>query len=706
MKPTVKKSRKIKSSLKNPQILSNLKSVGFFAAGFILCLSNSFGNICPFAVSLICVSKKNEFIYTALGSALGYLLFCPENFARYGITVVIALLGTLAMILAKSKNSPVMPMVISFLSLGATGIVVNLKNSAPAAEYALTASEAILGAGGAFFFFKALNAGFKRFHLKALPTADVTCIVISLSIIFMSLARLNINDIVPVRIITVAATLIILRFSGSKNGIMLALALGFVLGITANDAVFITGAYGFSALLASLFCPFGSLAAAVSFLLSTALFCVASGSEVALPVFIETLIGCALFSVIPPVLAEKAERFFHDGADITPDGSLRQSLVMRLRFAAGAVNYISESVNEVREKINAVNERNFAENKGNLTETEYITNQIINEKTNEIRMVASDQFFSIADMLTDLAKEYDEAEQFDTVSAGKIRRLLGEHEIYPKNISVIVDSFNRMRVEILTEERENALSNPKLQKEISKCCGRYFEKGRVTHFKDDSIISFSEKPNYRLEIGFAQHSAEGNLCGDTVKTINDGRGRSIMIISDGMGKGGRAALDGAMGAGLLSKLLAAGFGFDTALKIVNCALLVKSNEESLATLDCAGVDLFTGKTDFYKAGAPASYIIKNGTVTKCELTSMPAGILRGIEFAKRTAVLSEGDVVVLTSDGIAEDETNWLSLLLSGISDLPPQKIANTVLQQAKNNMKNKKEDDMSVIAAKLNKFH
>lgn len=706
MKSTVKKSRRIKSSLKNPQILSNLKSIGFFAAGFILCLSNSFGNICPFAVSLICVSKKNEFIYTALGSALGYLLFHPENFARYGITVVIALLGTLAMILAKSKNSPVMPMVISFLSLSATGIVVNLKNSAPAAEYALTAGEAILGAGGAFFFFKALNAGFKRFHLKALPTADVTCIVISLSIIFMSLSRLNVNGIVPIRIIAVAATLIILRFSGSKNGIMLALALGFVLGITANDAVFITGAYGFSALLASLFCPFGSLAAAVSFLLSTALFCVASGSEIALPVFTETLIGCALFSVIPPVLAEKAERFFHDGADITPDGSLRQSLVMRLRFAAGAVNYISESVNEVREKINAVNEKNFAENKSNLTETEYITNQIINEKTSEIRMIASDQFFSIADMLTDLAKEYDEAEQFDTVSAGKIRHLLGEHEIYPKNISVIVDSFNRMRVEILTEEKENALSNPKLQKEISKCCGRYFEKGRVTHFKDDSIISFSEKPNYRLEIGFAQHSAEGNLCGDTVKTINDGRGRSIMIISDGMGKGGRAALDGAMGAGLLSKLLAAGFGFDTALKIVNCALLVKSNEESLATLDCAGVDLFTGKTDFYKAGAPASYIIKNGTVTKCELTSMPAGILRGIEFAKRTAVLSEGDVVVLTSDGIAENETNWLSLLLSGINDLPPQEIANTILQQAKNNMKDKKEDDMSVIAAKLNKFH
>ena len=44
-----------------------------------------------------------------------------------------------------------------------------------------------------------------------------------------------------------------------------------------------------------------------------------------------------------------------------------------------------------------------------------------------------------------------------------------------------------------------------------------------------------------------------------------------------MGRGSRAALDGAMGAGLLSRLLSAGFGFDAALKVVNSALLVKSN---------------------------------------------------------------------------------------------------------------------------------
>lgn len=88
--------------------------------------------------------------------------------------------------------------------------------------------------------------------------------------------------------------------------------------------------------------------------------------------------------------------------------------------------------------------------------------------------------------------------------------------------------------------------------------------------------------------------------------------------------------------------------------MVNSALLVKSSEESLATLDCACVDLFTGKCEFYKAGAPKSYVIKNGALNMCELSSMPAGILRGIEFAKRTAVLAVGDELIMMSDGVTD----------------------------------------------------
>ena len=317
-------------------------------------------------------------------------------------------------------------------------------------------------------------------------------------------------------------------------------------------------------------------------------------------------------------------------------------------------------------------------------------------------MVAADQFFSISDMLEDLAFEFDEAELFDCKSAGRIRRMLGQYDIYPENISVIVDKYDRMRIEILAPAKSRGLDSPRIKDEIEKICSRYFEKSRTSYCGSKLMLSIIERPNYKADFGFAQYSAEGALCGDTVKVINDSRGHMIFIISDGMGRGGRAALDGAMGAGLLSKLLSAGFGFDSSLKVVNSALLVKSSEESLATLDCASVDLFNGKCEFYKAGAPKSYVQKGASLSKCELSSMPAGILRGIEFAKRTTVLGVGDELIMMSDGITDIDDALLEDFIISLNGEAAQQKAKAILDFAVKNGDSRHLDDMSVIVARL----
>lgn len=702
MNSITREKQRITKKIKEKRSLKIAEAVLYFIFGFILSSCFVLKAASPFSISLISVSKKNNFIYTAVGSALGYLLFCPENFARYAVAVIIVSLGTFGIALADLKNQPYMPMLISFLSLLSTGLVVNLKAGAMPVQYALTVAESLLALGGSFFFFRTVNCNFRRFRFKALPVSDLTCIIISCSVLFMSLSRLTIGRFSPARMAAVIIILLISRYGSDRLGIILALSFGLSLGLESRETMFLAGAYAFSALLSVLFCPVGKWSTATAFFGATALFSIASGMADGVYIIIETLVSSIVFAVIPSAATRKMEEFFHGNDDITPDGSLRQSLVVRLRFASSAMTNISESVNEVREKINEINEKNAEAERADLTEEEYISREIINSKTNEIRIVASDQFFSIADMLADLAKEFDEAEYFDNISAGRIRRLLGEYEIFPRNISVIEDKYGRLRIEIMTSGRETMLSRGDIRKEISKICGRNLEKGRVTHFRDDSMVTFAERPNYSFEIGFAQHSAEGRLCGDTIKLVNDGKGNSILIISDGMGRGGRAALDGAMGAGLLSRLLSAGFGFDSALKVVNSALLVKSNEESLATIDCAAVDLFTGRVDLYKAGAPATYIVKGTRVTKCELNSMPAGILRGIEFAKRTAVLSSGDLIVMISDGITEIGGEWLPAMLRGFENASPQEIADTVLREALNIADGQKEDDMSIIAARL----
>ncbi len=702
MKTITRKKETFTEKIKNSKPSLIFTAAAYFILGFILSSCFVLRAASPFSVSLISVSKRSSFVYSALGSAVGYLLFCPENFARYAVAVIIVSLGTFAVSLAELKNQPYLPMLISFLSLLVTGLVVDIKTGALPMQYMLTLAESLLGLGGTFFFFKAVNCNFRRFRFKALPVSDLASIVISCSIILISFSRLTIGRVSPARMAGVLIILLITHYGSDKLGMILSLSFGLALGLESRETIFLAGAYAFSTLLAMLFCPVGKWSAALSFIVSTALFSIASGSQTGIYITLEAAAAAFVFVLMPSAATKKIEEFFHGGSDITPDGSLRNSLVVRLRFASSAMTNISECVNEVREKINEINEKNNEKLRCDLTEEEYISQEIINAKTNEIRVIASDQFFSISDMLADLAREFDEAEYFDNIAAGRIRRLLGEYEIYPKNISVIEDKYGRVRIEIMTNNRETMLSRADIQKEISKICGRNFEKGKVTHFRDDSMVTFAERPNYTFEIGYAQHSAEGKLCGDTIKLVNDGKGHSILIISDGMGRGGRAALDGAMGAGLLSRLLSAGFGFDSALKVVNSALLVKSNEESLATIDCASVDLFTGRVDLYKAGAPATFIVKGNSVTKCELSSMPAGILRGIEFAKRTAVLSRGNLIVMTSDGITEAGGEWLQPLLKGCNDCPPQEIADTVLREALNIAKDKKEDDMSIIVARL----
>lgn len=679
----------VKDKIKIPE--KEIKNISMWAkrtlwglVAFFLCRSSVVGGCAPFAVSLIAVSSKTNLIFATVGSALGYIVFCPENDAvRYISSVFICTLGTFALIFFKVKRETFLTMLISCLSVFSTGIVMNVKSGAIFAEYAVTLGEAILTLGCTFFFYRAANCSLKRLKLKALPITDLTCVLACASIILSSLSFIKVGGVSFARIVAVLVILSTVRFGSQRFALIISLCLGFALGITEENGLFLLGAYAFSSLLCSLFTSFSSLAISLAFTLSMAFFAVSADlGTFSICSVAESFIAGIILCLLPNVVTSKLTDLWESGADIAPEGSLRQSLVVRLRFASSALAQVSESVRDVREKINSMS--------------------VVDPNESEIRMVASDQFFSISDMLADLAFEFDEAESFDFKSAGKIRRILGEYDIFPENISVIVDKYDRTRIEILAPSDTKGLDNPRLTNEMCKICKREFERGKINISSAGTMISFMEKPNFKMSVGFSQYCAEGNLCGDTIKTINDSRGHMIFIISDGMGKGSRAALDGAMGAGLLSKLLCAGFGFDSSLKVVNSALLVKSHEESLATLDCVRVDLFSGKCEFYKAGAPRSYIVKNNRVTKCELTSMPAGILRGVEFAKRTTVLNTGDEIVMMSDGITDTSESWLEEFLSLDPDLDPTDKAKAILQIAIEKSDEKHRDDMSVIVAKM----
>ena len=172
------------------------------------------------------------------------------------------------------------------------------------------------------------------------------------------------------------------------------------------------------------------------------------------------------------------------------------------------------------------------------------------------------------------------------------------------------------------------------------------------------------------------------------------------MLSDGMGTGSRAAVDSAMAAELFSKLIKSGLSFDCALPIANSALLVKSSDESLATLDVVCIDLYTGRTDFMKAGAAATFIRHKDSVASLEQASLPIGILREIEFSKATAKPENGDIVLMISDGVLGDCNGWIQQEMKlWDTKHSPRELAEFIVNSACERKLGKQRDDMTAIA-------
>ena len=177
-----------------------------------------------------------------------------------------------------------------------------------------------------------------------------------------------------------------------------------------------------------------------------------------------------------------------------------------------------------------------------------------------------------------------------------------------------------------------------------------------------------------------------------------------MLISDGMGCGGRAAVDGAMASNLMSKLLKAGFGIDCSLKIVNSAMLFKSTDESLATLDITQFDLFSGQGRFFKAGAPATVIRRLGKAVNIESETIPAGILKNVDFAKSDLKLSSGDIIIMMTDGAADSGYDWIGVEAEVWKDGSAQDLAEHLADYAKRRSDGKHGDDITVMVGIIEK--
>lgn len=340
----------------------------------------------------------------------------------------------------------------------------------------------------------------------------------------------------------------------------------------------------------------------------------------------------------------------------------------------------------------------------NLNYREYLSAIEAQRRVSDVRGVVAGQFSGVSDILSDLSDEFKNTMRCDLDSSERIISALSALGAIPVECICLVSDGGRMSVELeLSSKGDNKLSKGTIMREVSKCCGRRFDLPTVTCEGDRIRAALCEMPVYDVEIGSDQHIANnGKLCGDCLDYFNDGFGKTYALVCDGMGTGGRAAVDGNMAVSVMGRLLRSGLSADSSLQIVNSALMVKSEDESLSTLDLTGVDLYTGKVTLKKAGAPATFVRKNGRVMVREMPSLPVGILNGVKFSSDTVNLSSGDVVVMVSDGVITGNEKWLEKLIRSWNEGSTQELARAVVDEAIKRRGDSPDDDITALAIRI----
>ncbi len=200
---------------------------------------------------------------------------------------------------------------------------------------------------------------------------------------------------------------------------------------------------------------------------------------------------------------------------------------------------------------------------------------------------------------------------------------------------------------------------------------------------------------------------DNEISGDNY-TFGEIENTSYAIICDGMGTGDMASNESKAAIEILEKMLEVNIDRGMTVKTMNNILKTRSSEEIFTTLDLSFMDLYKGRLQFIKSGAPPTFIKRGDEVKVINSLSLPIGILNDVDFNIYEENIEDGDLVIMMSDGVldcnkdTDSPEKWMKSLIAGLQSQSPQSIADEILKIAKLFSKDEIADDMTVMVTKV----
>lgn len=286
---------------------------------------------------------------------------------------------------------------------------------------------------------------------------------------------------------------------------------------------------------------------------------------------------------------------------------------------------------------------------------------------------------------------------FRKLGASSVHTIAWENNLQKLNASIYCSRLPELDMKLVVSEISTLLNRDMNLPEIIKLNGSY-------------KVNICEATRYSLNICASQTIASNKtVCGDNYDCFYDGLGYGYILLSDGMGTGDYASIDSRAVILVMKKYLRANMGIKSALDALNSLMLVKSADESFATLDCVRFNLFTGETKIVKLGSAITYVKCTSGVEKFETSGEPIGIMSRINPKIHSTRVKRGDTIVLTTDGISEDKNASVYDCIGEKRFANEGEVLSAVVGTINEKNDSKLTDDTTIITASLvenNKFN
>ncbi|MDE6784052.1 MAG: SpoIIE family protein phosphatase, partial [Ruminococcus sp.] len=283
----------------------------------------------------------------------------------------------------------------------------------------------------------------------------------------------------------------------------------------------------------------------------------------------------------------------------------------------------------------------------------------------------------------------------------KILQKLKSYGFNPLRAAAGYNAANRLTAEIFFDIADTPDSNERICSLISDELEKKLLPSDMVSSASEVKTGVYEPPRYELDIYTAAVCAKGSsMSGDSHAVFTGSSGKNFIILSDGMGSGKSAAVDSRMVINLFRRLICSGMELKPAVRLINSLMVTKSREESFATLDVLEFDPDSCCAVSVKSGAAPTIIRKGNDVIKLTSSTFPIGIVEEAELTISEQKFSDGDIIIMFSDGISENAYLFIKELLIHGSSI--REMVQEIASKAEVFNQADRPDDVTVIGIKI----